>query len=244
MTKKKFVIIAIPRSGSNLLCEQLRNHENYICNGELFHPDEIAAFLDKNLPFMDVKKRNQNPSIFLQDYYKHCEHNYPNKKAIGFKLLYSKPQIKLAYDLIMKDDSIYKIILSRKNLLASFSSQQIAASSGIWMTTKKSNQPHNKIFFDEKKFTGYAKNITKFSSVKKELESYKQKFLELDYHDVVNLNAVKLINDFLDFETLDEEIKNIQIKKQNSKHPIDRFSNPEAVKDYMKKIDKEHWLYD
>ncbi len=61
----KFVVVSIPRSGSNLLVNLLTGHDEIICYSELFHKEAIYdnGFFERfGYPPYDIKLRNDEPA--------------------------------------------------------------------------------------------------------------------------------------------------------------------------------------
>ncbi|MCA9265021.1 MAG: sulfotransferase, partial [Planctomycetales bacterium] len=67
---KRFVILAVPRTGSNLLCTLLNSHPEILCHHEVFNPQGIFLALTQrdrphSLPSLD--ERNRDPLRFLDE---------------------------------------------------------------------------------------------------------------------------------------------------------------------------------
>lgn len=127
---KKFVIISQSRTGSTLLMALLNNHENIICDGELF----------KNL--------NGNSC-------KHIWNRFFSKKPkkieqVGFKLFYYHPLKgdQSVWDFIKNDKSITIIHLVRKNWMRVLVSQKVGLKTKLW--TENIYKPHL-VSIEEKK---------------------------------------------------------------------------------------------
>lgn len=63
----RFVILAAPRSGSNLLCTLLHSHSEILCHHEVFNPSGIyyaLEYRDGSLNLGTIDEREQAPLSF------------------------------------------------------------------------------------------------------------------------------------------------------------------------------------
>src|SRR5204863_4584463 len=122
-----FVIIASPRTGSTHLTALLHKHSDIICHGELFHPkmknplkrwqssDQVPNGVNEM-----VELRKSDPKKFLRLVFS----NDHGGKHVGFKIFNGHNNEIL--DELIADTSVKKVVLFRPNLLAVYSSSQIA----------------------------------------------------------------------------------------------------------------------
>ncbi len=118
---QKFVIVCGGRTGSNLLCGILAQHPDVACHYEVFSPR--AIYLGQNRVFdteAALAARDADPVSFIEGLYADAGKHH----ALGFKLLANHDAMALDHCLTAPD--VRKIVLSRENLLAQYSSQRIA----------------------------------------------------------------------------------------------------------------------
>jgi hypothetical protein len=125
----KFVILAAPRTGSNLLCTLLHSHPDVLCHHEIFNPEGVfVAQPLRQTEFLlgSVAQRNSNPIQFLQ---KVWSHNL-GYQWTGFKMTHKQqPDV---FKAICEDASIHKIVLRRKAKIKTYVSKLIAEKTGVW----------------------------------------------------------------------------------------------------------------
>lgn len=135
---QKFIILAMPRTGSNYLSYFLHDHPNIMSIGEVFDIETIWGRPGK--PEIDHSRhlklfRNFFPIAFLN---KLIFGKYPKTiKAVGFRLFYHQAEYynKLLPYILSQND--WKIIhLKRINLLENFVSLHIAEKTGVWSSLK------------------------------------------------------------------------------------------------------------
>ncbi|MFZ6756147.1 sulfotransferase [Undibacterium sp. Ji50W] len=126
----RFVILAAPRSGSNMLCSMLDSHPDILCHHELFNPTGIFYALplrDSDFQLArNMQERDQDPLRFLAKVWQ----QHASKSCIGFKMTYQ--QNLAAFNSVLVAPEIKKIVLRRKNTVKSYVSKLIAEQSGIW----------------------------------------------------------------------------------------------------------------
>lgn len=130
----RFVILAAPRTGSNLLCTLLQSHASILCHHELFNPDGIFYALGlRNTKFSlgSIDFRNAHPTAFLE----HVWSENGGHECVGFKMTHR--QHLEAFKTICADPTVYKIVLKRKAVLKTYVSRLIAEKSGVWEDYKK-----------------------------------------------------------------------------------------------------------
>ncbi|HUK90318.1 MAG TPA: hypothetical protein VLZ81_07945 [Blastocatellia bacterium] len=137
----RFVIIAAPRTGSNLLCSLLNSHPAIVCHHELFNPDRIHYCLDcpQDVDFGSIEERDREPLKFLERVWR-CA---LNKSALGFKL--SRGQNELVLQTVMADRDVKKIVLGRSNRVKTCVSEKVARESGRWESYGASESCSNRI---------------------------------------------------------------------------------------------------
>lgn len=125
----RFVILAAPRSGSNLLCTLLQSHPEILCHHEVFNPSGIYYALDYrggSLDLATIDEREQAPLEFLARIWA----TSLGHSCVGFKM--TRGQNELVLDKVLHDRFVHKIVLRRRNRIKTFVSSLIAEQSGQW----------------------------------------------------------------------------------------------------------------
>lgn len=230
----KFVIVCLPRTGSNLLRSLINSHSNTIAFGEIFRFEENIGWDLRYYPQLKWlnQKKNERPWDFLNDeiFSRHLLH----VKAVGFKLFYhharNEKQIKI-WDFIRNSDEDIKIIhLRRENYLRRFISYKRAKDSGRWVKLKKDEIDNysTELAFDECiKFFEYTdaeeKNTEKFFSGKN--------ILTITYENLVSDTKKEMERVFGYLGIPSEKVKSETYKQ--IKRPL-----PESITNYHKLKDK------
>ena len=124
----RFVILAAPRTGSNLLCTLLNSHAEILCHHELFNPQGVFTALD----FQDDAiacspgQRDRDPIAFLGRVWE----THFNHQCVGFKWTRGQNEQVLAH--VLGDASIKKIVLRRRNRVKTYVSEMIAKQTEQW----------------------------------------------------------------------------------------------------------------
>ncbi len=124
----RFVILAAPRTGSNLLCTLLASHGDILCHHELFNPNGVFCARDRavDFGFGDVAERDRNPKEFLDRVWR-----YPAREAcVGFK--WTRDQDRTVLSRVVSDEGVKKIVLRRRHRLKTFLSECIARELDQW----------------------------------------------------------------------------------------------------------------
>ena len=242
MILKKFVILSMPRSGSSYLYTKLNSHPSMVVHGELFKPRGMGALSGKlrqnrklNLVWLNQRYRERYPLKFLAK-----AMNFDKEiDCAGFKLFF--PQNKLVLEHIVKSDDYKKIVLSRENLLAAYSSARSVQVAGQKKIFKGETPKSVKIIFIPDDFELYCNRINKYVGLGVDLlKKFNVKYLPLEYSEIASNYP---FNNILDFLEMDNTVTlESAVIKRNSNTILDRFENPEEVFSYMNKINKMHWI--
>src|SRR5262245_28095673 len=125
----RFVILAAPRTGSNLLCTLLNSHDDILCHHELFNP--AGSFYARELRDTDfsigtLEGRERDPLTCLDRTWESpLGHSH-----VGFKMTHR--QNPLVFEQVLNDPGVKKIILRRVNRIKTFVSYAIAEKLGQW----------------------------------------------------------------------------------------------------------------
>ena len=128
-TGTRFVILAAPRTGSNLLCTLLNSHPDVLCHHELFNPDGIfyaLEYRDGSMDLGSMEAREREPFAFLQRVWEHPL----GASGVGFKM--TRGQNDTVMRALIGDPGVLKILLYRRNRLKTFVSEQLARQTDQW----------------------------------------------------------------------------------------------------------------
>ena len=124
----RFVILAAPRTGSNWLCSLLDSHPQVLCHHELFNPEgiHVSRRLADRLELGTLEARGRDPEGLVDRAWRaHLGH-----QCVGFKL--NLGQEAAAFDRVLGDPGVRKIVLRRRNRVRTFVSEAIAQLTGAW----------------------------------------------------------------------------------------------------------------
>jgi hypothetical protein len=129
----KFVIVYLPRTGSNRLAALLDSHPDVLCHHEVFNPDGIhrsLAYKQSDLSFGTVAERDADPWRFIRRVYEFTD----GATAVGFKLGPGRPYNPVLATLMLAR-RVRKIVVERRNLLHAYTSVLIARATQVWSRT-------------------------------------------------------------------------------------------------------------
>lgn len=122
----RFVIFAAPRTGSNLLCSLLNAHPDIRCHHGLFNPDGVHCARDRPDTLGTIADRDRDPIAFLDGVWASGE----GARAIGFKINLGENAV--AAGALLRDASVRKLLLRRRNRVRAYVSEAIAERTGVW----------------------------------------------------------------------------------------------------------------
>jgi LPS sulfotransferase NodH len=126
----RFIILNATRTGSNFLCTVLNSHPGILCHHEIFNPHVIGVarhLQDSEFRLGSMEERESDPVEFLDRVWR----TDLGRAAVGFKMCLWQHQP--AYDAVVPDASVRKIILKRRNRVKSFVSLLLARQTGEWV---------------------------------------------------------------------------------------------------------------
>jgi hypothetical protein len=126
----RFIILNATRTGSNFLCTVLNSHPGILCHHEIFNPHVIGVarhLQDSDFRLGSMEERERDPVEFLDRVWR----TDLGRAAVGFKMCLWQHQP--AYDAVVPDASVRKIILKRRNRVKSFVSLLLARQTGEWV---------------------------------------------------------------------------------------------------------------
>jgi hypothetical protein len=126
---ERFVILAAPRSGSNMLCTMLGSHPSILCHHEIFNPKGIRLALrlrDTGFALGTVEERERDPEAFLERVWT-TDLGFPR---VGFKLTHR--QNEPVFRRLLADATVAKVVLKRRNRLKTYVSYRISETIAEW----------------------------------------------------------------------------------------------------------------
>jgi len=249
----RFVIIASRRTGSSHLVNTLSGHPEIFCHGNIFASGMMAVFWPKGErpPGDTVKRlkadlrslRSESPEKFLERAYA-LDHGRPH---VGFKIFPGQHDEIL--EALLDDAAVRKVILFRRNILASYSSTVAARDSGTWGIEKGSDLPPiPKVQFDEDHFLRYwEKFIGWYDHAIERLNARRQTFHLVHYEDINDPALLSAAVNFVGADGSRPIVEVIQRKQQiklNSNDIPGRFADPGRVLDFLRQRGLMHWAYE
>lgn len=231
---KKFAIIFMPRTGSNLLCELLDSHYQVLCHTEVFNPKATYLSRKPHLSIGTKEDRDRNPWAFLKRLYSVND----GARAIGFKMSPTDNYRVLLSVLLNRN--IKKVILRRENLLETHVSGLIAQQTGVWVEMKDrgpgtdtgsaaGHAAPSQVSVNVGKFLTYARKVRLFlAGVELLRRASRQKFFHIEYRELKDPETRMRL---LEFIGVDKNAKLIELtKKQNPRSLREKIANYEEVK--------------
>lgn len=225
---RSFVVLAEMRTGSNLLETCLNSFDGISCHGEVFNPHFLAYPKAEELFGFDKAARDADPIAVLESFSHQPE-------LAGFRFFHDHDS--RVFEPIMRDRSCAKIILTR-NPLESYVSLQIARETQQWRLGDVTQRKTAKVVFDPAEFAEHVNLLQDFQlRVQKLLQSTGQTGFYLSYEDILDLNVLNGLVDWLGLESRIDALPR-RLKRQNPEPLEDKLVNPEAVADGLARIDR------
>jgi LPS sulfotransferase NodH len=243
--RRAFVVLSVPRSGSNLFCHLLSTVPGILCFHELFHRRKVYVGKEhlNDYDLGTAKERNSDPLGFLERAFGANR----QKMATGFKLFPGHNETVLHYCLYRPD--VQKILLIRKNALKVYSSHLIAQQSDHWASDqdKKRVGSRRRVHVDTSKFARYcAFNERFFDYLRGELERTGQNYLSLQFEDMgpPGFEAIRAAATELGCPVEDSLELKMPIQRQNSPLLSERIENISELKKRFEGTPFEKFLSD
>lgn len=181
---RRFVILAAPRTGSNWVCSMLNSHPQILCHHEIFNPLGIHYALDHrdgSLTIGTLEERDHAPREFLQRLWGQRF----GKMAVGFKL--NRGQCAAAFEAVLPDESVQKILLVRRNRIKTYVSEMIAEQTGQWESYSFSHASRRAIKLEVRiadLFKHEATNRRYYGEIESQLSATGQEYLKVAYENL------------------------------------------------------------
>jgi LPS sulfotransferase NodH len=183
-TATRFVILAAPRTGSNLLCTLLNSHPEILCHHEVFNPSGIYYALEHRNGSLDlgtIEERDEAPLPFLERLWS----TRLGRRSLGFKMTRGQNEQILAK--VLLDRSVRKIVLSRRNRIRTYVSSLVAERSGQWEVYSEADliEPRPKVDVDVSDLhRQVAQNEAYYARIERALQFSGQEALAVVYEDL------------------------------------------------------------
>jgi LPS sulfotransferase NodH len=184
-TGTRFVILAAPRTGSNLLCTLLNSHPEVLCHHELFNPDGIfyaLEYRDGSMDLGSMEARDREPLAFLQRVWEHPL----GASCVGFKM--TRGQNDAVMRALIGDPGVLKILLYRRNRLKTFVSEQLARQTDQWEVYARDQLVTGapRLHIDVESFRAHCDlNERFYQDIEHALRSGRQRWIEVAYENLL-----------------------------------------------------------
>jgi LPS sulfotransferase NodH len=224
-----FVIVFVPRTGSNLLAGMLDSHPEILCHHEVFNARGIhrsLSYKNTDLDFGTVEARDQDPCAFLRRVFGFTG----GKRIIGFKI--GPGENNRALLSLLLNRGIRKIVLTRRRQLHAYTSGLIAQRTKVWSIPANSANSipgAAKVPVDVAEFRRFVRKRRAFHAlVRLTATITMQRILVLDYED---LGTPRTNRRALEFLGADPTVTlRPRTGRQNPPRLADRIENFERVK--------------
>jgi LPS sulfotransferase NodH len=214
-TGTRFVILAAPRTGSNLLCTLLNSHPEVLCHHELFNPNGIfyaLEYRDGSLDLGGMEAREREPFAFLQRVWEHPL----GASCVGFKM--TRGQDAVVMQNLIEDTGVRKILLYRRNRLKTFISEQLARQTDRWEVYAGDEPALDtpRLHVDVEAFRAHCDlNEAFYQDMADALQSGGQRWLETAYEDLLAAPEHARLLEFLDVEATGVQLTQSSIKQSD-----------------------------
>lgn len=194
---RRFVILAVPRTGSNLLCTLLNSHPQILCHHEVFNPQGVFTALGyrgDGLTLESLQQRDNDPLGFLQRVWQ----TGLEDGCVGFK--WTRGQNQDVLNNVVEDGSIKKIVLRRRNRIKTYVSELIAQETQQWEVYSQHELalPRPRIHVDASQLNDHiAINQHFYADLSTRLLRYSQPSLEVDFETLFDPNIQSRLLEFL-----------------------------------------------
>lgn len=238
MADRRFVLVAMPRTGSTVLVDLLNSHDDIFCDNELYNPYQICRYRYDDPDIEGVKYRNANPLRFWDEFF---YSDFAKKhQVIGFNFMLGHNYHIL--DTILKNRSLNLIYLTRENKLAQYSSYKIAFDTQSWGITdeKELNQKDkHTVRFDLCLFDHWLQETMTYEYMFESiLDTRRRDAMIIEYKQLFQKEFHKNMCEYLGVKV---KPLRFELFKQNENRIIDRFENKNDVREYLELIGQQHW---
>lgn len=223
-----FVILFLPRTGSNYLASMLDTHDDILCHHEIFLPGSIHRSLSVREGTLEMdlgrpEERDSDPIAFLR----RVLAMNAGFRAVGFKLSLADPRRSLIASLVL-NRSVRKIVVRRDNWLQVYTSALIAEQTNKFLEFADERDTHPgdtvRVNVDTNQFVRYArKRRIAYRALGAMLRATGQPFIEVEYRDIQEPEKVRQVLRFLGVDGT--VALRARTTKQNPNRLADRIEN-------------------
>jgi LPS sulfotransferase NodH len=212
----RFVILAAPRTGSNLLCTLLNSHPEVLCHHELFNPNGIfyaLEYRDGSLDLGSMEARDRDPFRFLQRVW---EHPF-GASCVGFKM--TRGQDAAIMQRLIENSGVLKILLHRRNRLKTFISEQLARQTDRWEVYARDQLATDtpRLCVDVESFKVHCDlNERFYQDIQHALRSGRQPWIDTAYEDILTAPEHVRLLEFLGVEATRAKLSQSSIKQSDT----------------------------
>ncbi len=194
----RFVILAVPRTGSNLLCTLLNSHPQILCHHEVFNPQGVFTALDyrgQALTVESLQQRDDDPLGFLDRVWQ----TGSGDASVGFK--WTRGQNLEVLKKVVGETDVKKIVLRRRNRVKTFVSEKIAQQTQQWevYSPLELTMPRPVIHVDEGELLEHiAGNQDFYDQLLADLARDDQPYFQVDYESLQDHRETARLLEFLD----------------------------------------------
>ena len=234
-SSQRYVILSTPRSGSSHLVQALETHPHVACLGEIFNLHGGAMRKLGIMSKRTLDKASNEPLVYLEELMEAWSHRPQAKPVFGFKMmLHHDPRV---IDHLLADPSWKMILLRRDNVLAQWSSLQLAKITGEWGSKGKKKRAAQGIAepevppieFKSRVFEAYCDRLdARYDSIKRRVAKHA-------LFEVTTETIDARRDEILDFLGVDAQLAPPapgRGERQNTSSLEDRFTNSDEVQRY------------
>ena len=223
MRVKRFIILAVPRTGSNLLCSLLNSHPQIVCHHEVFNPRGIFYALDRrdgSLALATMAERDHQPFEFVDRLWRASD----QARHVGFKM--TSGQHEAVMREMLSDNAVQKILLYRTNRVRTYLSHLVAEQTDQWEVYDEVELVHDVplLRIDVKAFKAHAeKNASFYSNLEATLRASGQSWLQVHYQDLLSRRTHAQLLSFLGASPAALATHSVQQNSGDLRSLIDNF---------------------
>ncbi|MEZ5873903.1 MAG: sulfotransferase [Hyphomicrobiales bacterium] len=234
---QRFVMFAMPRTGSSWLRTILDSHPDITCYAALFRnrpwkKNEFNRLLEAPDPrFYEVDYRMANFEAALEAVFG----STPPIQHVGLKHMSgAQPKIR---NYLASNPQFRKVVLRRDNLLAVYASNLLAKATGQGSVRRDVEMKISPIRFDRKEFAAFSKRYERaYEDVRAVCAG---ELIEIEYNALRQGDDMRRLGEFFEVDT--EQMTFDTTRKRGNDSIVDRFENPEDALSYLKDFDREQW---
>jgi LPS sulfotransferase NodH len=227
----RFVILAAPRTGSNLLCTMLDSHPRVLCHHEIFNPRFVRYALtlrEGDFDLGPLEERDRDPLAYLERVWR----SPGSHDLVGFKM--TRGQEGDVMDAVLDDPGVKKITLRRENRIRTYVSEQIAERLDQWEVYDERDLagPRPRIEVDCGDLARHVSlNEGFYAMISSRLQRSRQDGLEVHYERLFDSGEQHRILDYLGVEAASGLVAHSV--RQNSEHLSDLIANYDQLRDAL-----------